>query len=205
MNDTYYLGVDWNMRQKIAGDCHRMLLAGLLVLDTETTGLSDDAEICEISIIADNGASLINTLIRTEQPITAEATAINGITDEMLAEAPTFPEVYARLRQIIGHRKVVIYNAQFDHRMMEQVCQRHHLPPLLDAKQCHCLMLDYADFHGEWDPRRQSFKWPKLTAACEQMGIEWDGTAHRAPADTHMTLALMRAMATGDAQQGGAA
>ena len=60
------------------------------VLDTETTGLSETDEIVEIAIIRlDDGSEVINTLVNPSIPISKEATAIHGITDDMAA-IPTF-------------------------------------------------------------------------------------------------------------------
>ena len=41
-----------------------LIAAGCIVLDTETTGLGDDAEICEITILDVTGAPILDTLVR---------------------------------------------------------------------------------------------------------------------------------------------
>ncbi len=64
-----------------------------VILDTETTGLYD-AEIVEIAIINHCGEMLRATLIKPSISIPAEVTEIHGISDAMVADAPTFPEVY---------------------------------------------------------------------------------------------------------------
>lgn len=60
------------------------------ILDTETTGLGDNAEICQIAICDCQGNSLLNTLVKPTVTIEAQATKIHGINNEMLALAPTF-------------------------------------------------------------------------------------------------------------------
>ena len=69
-------------------------LLNCAILDTETTGLYDDAEIVEISIIDENGGVLLDTLVKPLKPIPAEATAIHGITNEMVATAPTWVAIH---------------------------------------------------------------------------------------------------------------
>ncbi|CAH0535465.1 hypothetical protein VST7929_03039 [Vibrio stylophorae] len=64
-----------------------------IYLDTETTGLDDNAEIIEISIISESGHVLLDTLVKPSQTVSAEATAIHGITDADLVGAPTWPEI----------------------------------------------------------------------------------------------------------------
>jgi DNA polymerase-3 subunit epsilon len=83
-----------------------------VILDTETTGLYD-AEIVEIAIIASLGKILLDTLIKPSIPIPAEVTEIHGINDEMVADAPTFPEVYPT-DAALKDKRVLIYNSAFD-------------------------------------------------------------------------------------------
>ena len=68
----------------------------LAILDTETTGLYD-AEIVEIAVINRDGEPLLNTLIKPSIPIPAEVSAIHGITNEVVADAPSFPKSIPKL------------------------------------------------------------------------------------------------------------
>lgn len=175
------------------------LKSNFLILDTETTGLGDDAEIVEISIIDCQGDVLVNTLVKPSRPIPAEATAIHGITDEMVAGAPTwcFTLIHMVAPAIAG-REVVIYNADYDVRLLNQSCTMNRLPiPQLGIK-AHCAMLAYAEFYGQKSDRG-GYKWQKLTAAAEQQGVTSEGVAHRALADCLTTLSVIHAMAEGGA------
>lgn len=65
-----------------------------LILDTETTGLGDDAEVAEVvelAVIDCAGAVLLDTLVRPSGRVPAEAAAIYGITDAMLADLARAP------------------------------------------------------------------------------------------------------------------
>jgi DNA polymerase-3 subunit epsilon len=62
------------------------LKADPLFLDTETTGLDDQAGICELSFVDIAGRVLMDTLVRPHQPIPHEASVIHGITDAMAIE-----------------------------------------------------------------------------------------------------------------------
>jgi DNA polymerase III epsilon subunit-like protein len=62
-------GVAARAQALIEGDC--------LLLDTETTGVGDGDEVCEITILDASGTPLLNTLVRPTQPIPAEATGIH--------------------------------------------------------------------------------------------------------------------------------
>jgi DNA polymerase III epsilon subunit-like protein len=51
-------------------------------------------------------------------PITVAAAAVRGITDQDLVGAPSTAAVLAEFVQVIGHRKVLAYNAPFDHAVL---------------------------------------------------------------------------------------
>ncbi len=83
-----------------------------VVLDTETTGL-DAAFPVEVSVLAVDGTVLPDTLVDPGMPIPAAATAIHGITDEMVAGAPRFADVLPVLtRLILEHYTEVTRNKQ---------------------------------------------------------------------------------------------
>jgi DNA polymerase-3 subunit epsilon len=108
------------------------------ILDTETTGLYD-AEIVEIAIINNLGEMLLDALVKPSIPIPAEATDIHGISDAMVADAPTFPEVYPT-DAALKDKRVLIYNSAFDIKILNYCGQLHSLPVLDLAKRSDCLM-----------------------------------------------------------------
>ncbi|ENL4046415.1 3'-5' exonuclease [Serratia marcescens] len=166
-----------------------------LVLDTETTGLDDKAEIIEIAVIDATGKTLLNTLVRPSKPIPAEATAIHGITDEMVKDAPAWPEVSPQLCSLISGKTIAIYNAEYDLRLLEQTDRIWKVTPKISVTpQIVCAMHEYAEFYGQKSDRG-GYKWQKLTAAAEQQGVIIEGTPHRALSDCLTTLGIIKAMA----------
>lgn len=165
-----------------------------LILDTETTGLDERAEIIEISIIDCTGQVLLDTLVKPTSPIPAEATRIHGITNEMVAEAPTWPEVIRKFEEIVIGRDLVIYNADYDLRIIDQTSNLHNILETLWL-EAECTMLAYAEFYGQWDDYREQWKWQRLGNAAKQQGVVIEGTAHRALADCKMTLGVIASMA----------
>lgn len=88
-------------------------------LDLETTGinLSTDriVEIAIIKIKVDGSREVKRKLINPEMPIPAEATAIHGITDAMVKDAPTFKQVGNELKQFLDQSDLGGYNSnRFD-------------------------------------------------------------------------------------------
>jgi len=155
-----------------------------MILDTETTGLSRDDEIVQIAALSPEGGSLLDTLIRPLRAIPPDATAIHGITNDDVAEAPAFPEIHDLLRELMESRIVVIYNAAFDMRLLNQTLSKYKLPLLdLDPDRVECAMLRYSAWIGElWGDG--SYKWQRL-----------EGGDHTALGDCRATLALIRRMA----------
>ena len=194
------------VREAISRQARAWLAANALILDTETTGLGDDAEVVELAVIDCAGAVLLDTLVRPSGPVPAEAAAIHGITDAMLAGAPTWSEIHARFCGLVEGRQVVIYSREFDTRVITQTARRYGLPApqgfdlALDGSAVHCAMQAYAEFRGEWSAEKGQYRWQKLSAAAAQQGVTVTN-AHRALGDCLMTLGVVRAMAsTGNAQ-----
>ena len=156
---------------------------GAVILDSETTAL--EGEIIELSIITVTGETLLDTLIRPEGEISASAEAVHGITANTVANAPTFPEVFPELKQILeSASRVIIYNVGFDLGRLRSDAARHEL--LLPSFRSECAMRQYAKWYGEWNRRRGSFRWQRL-----------DG-GHRALGDCRATLQALRRMAEED-------
>lgn len=168
-----------------------------VILDTETTGLYDDAEICQIAIISSSGDILLNTLVKPQSSIPAKATSIHGITNDMVKAAPTWLNISEQVWSLLHGRTVITYNADYDFRLMaqsEQVCNPLATSDWHTIKR-HCAMTEYADLYGDWNEYRGSNKWQSLTSAIAQQDLTVDAQAHSALGDCYMTLALVKHMA----------
>jgi len=180
-----------------------------LFLDTETTGLGEGSEICEIAIVDLAGQPLINTLVKTSRPIPEEATAIHGITNQMISNAPTFGELFPRLDDLLKGRCVLVYNASFDEEMIANTARhsgfaldvpnwwfRHEIGPGQYKSNWHCAMKLYATYYGEWNNYRGSYRWQALSRAAAQCEIQLHQEIHRAHADAELTRRLVLHMAS---------
>lgn len=181
-------------QKELAADMAKFWLKdNAIIIDTETTGLDRTDEIVEISAIDCEGNVLMDTLVRPVGEIGAQAQAIHGISHEQTQRAPSFNQVLGNLINICRGRTVVMYNASFDARMIHQSAAHHRTEAPNFSP--HCAMNNYARFHGEWDSRREQWKWQSLAKAADQMGVTVKGNAHRALTDCQTTLALIKAMA----------
>jgi len=89
-----------------------------VIVDLETTGLDPAAnEIIEIGAIRIEGKEIkdiFNKLIKPTKPVSAEITAITGITQDMLDnEIPVKPALQM-FKEYIGESILVAHNAEFD-------------------------------------------------------------------------------------------
>jgi DNA polymerase-3 subunit epsilon len=132
-----------------------------VLLDTETTGL-EDAEAVEIAIVNSQGTPLLNTLVKPTISLPEGAIAIHGITNEMVKDAPTFCEVYPQIVAALADKEVLIYNANFDIRILRRCCELHKLPLLNLSKRSHCLMEWYAQWVGDWSDYWGNYRYQPL-------------------------------------------
>lgn len=164
-------------------------------LDTETTGLSHQHdEVLEISILNDDGETLLDTLVKpTRKKAWPEAAKIHGIRPEMILKSPspTLQELLPRIDAILADAEnLVIYNAGYDLPFLTAAYHAAELNPAYP--NIHCAMLDFAKAYGVWDNYRNGWKWQKLTVAARHVGHKWQGQAHRALADCQATRSVWR-------------
>jgi len=146
-----------------------------VILDTETTGLEYDDQIVEIAIVSTQGEVLLNTLVRPTRPIQLEAAEIHGITDAEVRNAPLWPEVWEQVLAIFRNaRVVIIWNIDFDDRLMAQSCEAyginyHDDMANLPGAALACAMRKHAAWFGE--PHRDGgYRWHSLNGGHRALG-----------------------------------
>ena len=166
----------------------------LLILDTETTGL--EGQVINVAVVTVAGDVLLDTLVRPTVPVEAEARAVHGITDAMLATASPWPEVAEQLRAVVGDRPLLAYNAGFDQERLAFTSHAHDLCwPLADDRRWWDAMTTYAPLN--WQLRRdQEWRWASLADACLQQGVAPEPRLHRAVGGALALARLVTAIAT---------
>ncbi|MBN1887736.1 MAG: 3'-5' exonuclease [Thermoflexales bacterium] len=166
-------------------------------LDTETTGLESNDEIVDICVLDHDGAVLVDSLVNPQRKIPRDAMRIHGITDQMVKNAPSWADIWPEVEAALVGRRVAIYNAEFDVRMMRQSHQKYRMHWGLRDTSYVCIMKLYAQFCGEWNYSYSSWRWQKLETAGRQCRIALPN-AHRARADTLLAREVLRYMAAFD-------
>lgn len=170
----------------------------LLVLDTETTGISDDDQVISVTVTdMETGVKVFDSFIKPTVPIHPKALELHGITEEFLSTAPSFEDVYPLLSHILDNSEVVAYNAEFDKRLLEDTCYDFGLSPFYGVTW-QCLMLDYAALFGEFKEHgkdTESPKWQRLSIAAEQQGVDISNIdLHSSSGDCELTRRLFMAL-----------
>lgn len=97
----------------------------VIVLDTETTGLSfQESKLIEISAARLRGREVVDrfdTFVHPGCPIPEEITKLTSITDADVASAPSAEEAVAALADFVGGCPVIAHNATFDRTFIESV------------------------------------------------------------------------------------
>ena len=97
----------------------------VIVLDTETTGLSfKDCELIEIAAARLEGSKIterFQTFVHPTGPIPANIVQLTGINDLDVADAPNAEEAVAALAEFVGGLPIVAHNANFDRTFVERV------------------------------------------------------------------------------------
>lgn len=154
----------------------------MIVLDTETTGVSRTDRIIELAICGDVTASW---RFNPGMPIPAEATAVHGITDADVADCATFAELAHDVMSHIRAAKVIAgYHIKFDLDMIQSELDRANLP-LLDLSGVD--LIDARLLWSHFEPRT-------LAAAHEKFCGAPIVNAHSAMADVRATDAVLASM-----------
>ncbi len=137
-----------NTAGAISGKCNPALEAECVVFDIETTGLSvQNCKITEIGAVKIRNGEVIdrfNTFVDPECPIPEENTKITGITDEMVAGAPKYPDALQAFFEFVGNNDesretkplLIAHNANFDIGFIRYFAKLADLPfenPYLDT------------------------------------------------------------------------
>jgi DNA polymerase-3 subunit epsilon len=112
--------------------------ARFVALDTETTGLdpTQGHRLVEVACVAfDDGkiGETWSTLMNPGRSIPTDASAVHGITDAMVRDAPGPAVVAAELESRCAGRTLVFHNAAFDLPFLEVLMRSGGRGPLLHA------------------------------------------------------------------------
>ncbi|HKK74692.1 MAG TPA: 3'-5' exonuclease [Saprospiraceae bacterium] len=158
-----------------------------VILDTETTGLGESDVIVELAIIDIDGTPIFDSLFKPsiKKRISKEASSIHKITMQDLQDASHFSLYVEHIQSILTSKNVIIYNADFDERLLFQTCDQEECAFL--RFHAECAMMQYSRFVGQWNDYHDNYSWQKLK-----------GGDHSALGDCLATLNVIKKMAAAE-------
>jgi DNA polymerase-3 subunit epsilon len=109
----------------------------------------------------------------------------------MVRNAPTYPSIADELQTALANRRIVVYNADYDSRILRQATRTYfgEQRPVTEFDGWQCAMTQYSKYYGAWNDYFQDYRWQKLPPV---PGV----AAHGALADCLATRRLLQVMAT---------
>ena len=149
-----------------------------VVLDTETTGLepTQGHRIIEVAGVELLGGKRTGKTVRyfvnPERKIPKRATEIHGITDDQVVDKPTFFQIGLELLDFLNGADLVIHNAPFDVKFLNNEFKRAGFGAGVIKK--HCTVVDTLRMAREIWPRKPN----SLDAVCQRVGVGLSGRTH---------------------------
>jgi DNA polymerase III epsilon subunit family exonuclease len=158
-----------------------------VAFDTETTGLwAPSHRIVEIGAVrfrlGDESSETFASLVNPQRPMPPEVIGIHGITDDMVADAPTIDDVLRRFLDFCGDAVLVAHNAPFDISFVG--CELERCGMSFGDN----LILDTVDIYRRLFPGLPGYS---LLTLAQQLSIS-QTQAHRALADAEYVCRLLR-------------
>ncbi len=169
----------------------------IAMLDTETTGRDGNADrIVEIGVVIGVRGEVTarwSRLVNPGRPIPAETTAVHGITDDDVKDAPSFAEIAHELLEVLAGAIPAAYNAAFDRAFILAELERAQIRPATPppAMRREVEWVDPLVFAREIHKQEES---RALGEVARRLGIAHE-KAHRATDDAEAALSVLYAFA----------
>lgn len=135
-----------------------------VIIDIESTGLlhqDPETEIVQLCILNIQGRPLFSMMLKPSQPMREEVIAIHNISNEEIVQQPIFPQVAKMIAFVLKDKHVVSWNMDFDWKLLMHMFKKYEqeVPKIVGAS---CAMDKFSEWSGEWNSKKQGFKWQKL-------------------------------------------
>jgi DNA polymerase-3 subunit epsilon len=171
-----------------------------IVLDTETTGLyaRNGDKVVEVGCVElvdrkPTGRRL-HRYINPERAVPIEAQRIHGLTDEFLADKPTFRAIAAELADFIRDAELVIHNASFDMEFLDAEFGLLGIADMESAQRLCAGVIDTLKMARDLRPGKRN----SLDALCGEYGVDNSNRQfHGALLDAELLAEVYLAMTRG--------
>ena len=142
----------------------RLADSNTVILDLESTGLlreDPDTEIAQVCILDIYGRPLFSMLLKPAQPMSDKVIGIHHISNEQVINQPVFPQIAKIIAFVLKDKHVVAWNMEFDWVLLTHMFKKYDLPKP-EVAGLSCAMDRYSEWAGEWNSKRNAFRWQKL-------------------------------------------
>lgn len=109
----------------------------LRFLEVDTSGIGDNDKIVRITLANQYGKPLFDQLIHPESAQMSEKASLrNGLTDDMLADAPALVEVWPRIQRAFRGAYILAFNLEWDIKTLKTAAEQHGVAPLPIIGEC---------------------------------------------------------------------
>ncbi|MFL6673573.1 MAG: PolC-type DNA polymerase III [Massilia sp.] len=159
----------------------------IVMLDFETTGLSPAVgdritEVAALRIVGGRVTERYVSLVNCGARIPAFISALTGISQDMVDNAPPASRVVPELLDFIGADALAAHNASFDEKFLKAESER------LGRSCGHAHLVCSLKLSRRVFPGLSSYKLGQLSG---QLGIRFNSRAHRAEADAEVAAELL--------------
>ncbi len=141
-----------------------------VILDTETTGLNPAGgdrviEVAAVELLHRRPGARLQRYVNPQRASHPDALRVHGLTEEFLADKPSFAQIADDLLEFVRGAEVIMHNAAFDVAFLDAELERLGLGPF----DTHCarvtdsLALARAQFPGKFN---------SLDALCKRFGVD---------------------------------
>ncbi len=151
-----------------------------IILDTETTGLTNEDAIVEISMLelvdGIKTGRKFHSFLNPKVNITKKAVEIHRITNETVKDQPTFEKIAEDVIRFIGDGTIIAHNAGFDRRMLNNELHRYGWEPYPEKR-----FIDTLEISRYLFPKEKNSQ----DALCQRFGID---NKHRVASGIHSAV-----------------
>lgn len=144
-------------------------MKNFIALDFETANRTNRHSVCSVGIaVVENGKIVdqIYSLINPEEEFDPLNIEIHGITERDVKNAPTFPEFYEEVRDLLEGSNMFAHNLSFDGYVLRDVLKKYNVPSASHQLLCtlqlaKALWVGYDSYRLNDLSRQRGIKLPK--------------------------------------------
>lgn len=137
-----------------------------IAMDFETAN-AKRASACSVALTIVNNDQIVDefySLINPQDEFNWRNIQVHGIHEQDVADAPTFPELWAHIGNLFGPQQLVVaHNAAFDNSVLRKSLEHYQLPAI------NYLTLDTVKTSRQLLPGYENYK---LNTVCRELDIE---------------------------------